>query len=442
MDIAVLVLFSVLLLLCVIADVSVVYAMLAGYLLFSFYALYRKFKIKDIIRMSLDGVNTAKNILVTFMLIGVLTALWRAGGTIPAIVSFTTKFMTPSTFVLFAFLVNCLVSFLTGTAFGTAATMGAICVTLSEALGVNPVMTGGAILSGAYFGDRCSFVSTSALLVSTLTKTKLHDNMKGMVKTAAVPFAVTCVFYIIYGLVMPSSGVADTSVTDVFSEYFNMGFFAFLPAFVMLGLSFARVNVKITMLVTIVCSALVCVFNENVSVLDVARYSVLGFSPDNEKVAAMLSGGGVVSMLRVSLIVFVSSCYSGIFRKTGLLDSLKKIIRKLSKRATNFELVLVTSVFSSMIACNQTLSIMLTHQICEEFEKDKEKMAIFLENSAVVVAPLVPWSIACATVFDSSGAPGNSFVTALFLFLVPIWNLVYERIKYLKSKIETKSVDN
>ncbi len=430
MDIAVLVLFSVILLLCVIADVSVLYAMLAGYFVFSFYALYRKYKIKDVLKMSLDGANTAKNILVTFVLIGILTALWRSGGTLAAIVSFTTDFMTPSTFVLFAFLVNCLVSFLTGTAFGTAATMGAICMTISETLGANPFVTGGAILSGAYFGDRCSFVSTSALLVSTLTETKLHDNMKGMVKTAAVPFVTTCVLYIIYGFSVPSSGIADASVMDVISAHFNMGFLAFLPAFVMLGLSFARVNVKITMLATVLVSALVCIFNENMSVSDVLRCSVFGFSPDNEQVAEMFSGGGVVSMLRVSFIVLISSCYSGIFRKTGLLDSLKNVMRKLSKRVTTFELVLMTSVFSAIITCNQTLSIMLTHQICEEFEKDNGKMAIFLENSAVVVAPLVPWSIACATVFDSSGAPGNSFVTALFLFLVPLWSLLCERLKY------------
>ena len=442
MDIAVLVLFSAVLLLCVIADISVVYAMLAGYLLFSFYALHRKFKIKDILKMSLDGVNAAKNILITFMLIGVLTALWRAGGTIPAIVCFTTDFMTPSTFVLFAFLVNCLVSFLTGTAFGTAATMGAVCMTISETLGVNPIMTGGAILSGAYFGDRCSFVSTSALLVSTLTKTKIHNNMKGMVKTSAVPFAITCVFYIIYGFATPSFGFADTSVTDVFSSYFNMGIFAVLPAIVMLALSFARVNVKLTMLVTVICSALVCVFNENTAFSDVLKYSVLGFSPDSEQVASMLSGGGIVSMLRVSAIVFISSCYSGIFRKTGLLDSLKNVMRKLSKRVTSYELVLLTSVFSAMISCNQTLSIMLTHQICEEFEKDNGKMAIFLENSAVVVAPLVPWSIACATVFDSSGAPAMSFLTAVFLFLVPLWNVVFERIKHFHGQTLAKNVDN
>ena len=428
MDIAVLVLFSAILLLCVIADVSVVHAMLAGYLLFSFYALYRKFKIKDVVIMSLDGVNSAKNILVTFVLIGILTALWRAGGTIPAIVCFTTRFMNVSTFMLFAFLVNCLVSFLTGTAFGTAATMGAVCMTVSEALGANPLVTGGAILSGAYFGDRCSFVSTSALLVSTLTKTKIYDNIKGMVKTAAVPFVITCAFYIVYGFAVPGRGEADVFVTDVFSSYFNMGLVAFLPAVVMLALSFARVGVKLTMLVTVLVSVLVCIFNENASVSDVVRYSFLGFSPQNEQVAQMLSGGGIVSMLRVSAIVFISSCYTGIFRKTGLLDSLKKVMRKLSQRVTSFELVLVTSVFSSAIACNQTLSIMLTHQICEEFEKDKGRMAIFLENSAVVVAPLVPWSIACATALDSSGAPIKSFVSALFLFLVPLWNLVGERI--------------
>lgn len=116
--------------------------------------------------MSAQGVRAAKNILTTFVLIGILTSLWRAGGTIPAIVCYSVRVMEPRLFLVCSFLLNCLVSFLTGTAFGSAATMGAVCMTMAAALGADPLMTGGAILSGVYFGDRCSPVSTSALLVA------------------------------------------------------------------------------------------------------------------------------------------------------------------------------------------------------------------------------------------------------------------------------------
>ena len=145
--------------------------------------------------MSWKGIKTAKNIFITFLLIGMLTALWRAAGTIPSIVSFCVGLMNPSVMIVMAFLLNCLVSVLTGTAFGTAATIGVICMTMAKAMGCKEILTGGAILSGVIFGDRSSPVSTSALLVSELTPTNNFDNIRLMVRTAFVPLILTCAFY-------------------------------------------------------------------------------------------------------------------------------------------------------------------------------------------------------------------------------------------------------
>ena len=188
METIILLLFVCILLGCVLLDISILYALLLGYILFAVYSFKKGFSFKEIIRMSLEGVKTAKNILITFVLIGILTALWRAGGTIPTIVCYSVKIMQPKLFFVITFLLNALVSFLTGTSFGTAATIGAICVTMGHALELNPIMVGGAMLSGAFFGDRCSPVSTSALLVADLTKTDLYKNIKLMLKTAVVPF--------------------------------------------------------------------------------------------------------------------------------------------------------------------------------------------------------------------------------------------------------------
>ena len=170
MEITILIIFILGLTASVIARIPIIYALLFGYLLFSAYALKKGYSVKAVLKMSFEGIKTTKNILITFMLIGVLTALWRAGGTIGAIISYSEKLISPKSFVIAAFLLNCLVSFLTGTAFGTAATMGAICMTIAYAMGINPLMVGGAVLSGSYFGDRCSPVSTSALLVSEIMR--------------------------------------------------------------------------------------------------------------------------------------------------------------------------------------------------------------------------------------------------------------------------------
>ena len=160
MELLVFSLFAAALLVCVIFHISLLFALLLGYVIFALYAIRKGFSLPEVLGMSAQGVRAAKNILTTFVLIGILTSLWRAGGTIPAIVCYSVRVMEPRLFLVCSFLLNCLVSFLTGTAFGSAATMGAVCMTMAAALGADPLMTGGAILSGVYFGDRWSPVST------------------------------------------------------------------------------------------------------------------------------------------------------------------------------------------------------------------------------------------------------------------------------------------
>ena len=155
---AVLVVFAVTLIGCILAGIPILAALALGYLI-----LNRGYTVRDIFGMSWKGIKTAKNILITFLLIGMLTALWRAAGTIPAIVSYCAGLMNPSVMILMAFLLNCLVSVLTGTAFGTAATMGVICMTMAKAMGCNEILTGGAILSGISGGGSRKFVADGEL---------------------------------------------------------------------------------------------------------------------------------------------------------------------------------------------------------------------------------------------------------------------------------------
>ena len=150
--------------------------------------------------MALSGVRTVRNILLAFVLIGVMTALWRSAGTIPVLVCYASALIRPAVFVVMTFLLNCLLSFLTGTSFGTSATMGVICAAMGAAMGVDVRIVGGAVLSGAYFGDRCSPVSTSALLVAEVTQTVIFDNIRRMLRTALVPFLLSCAVYAMLGL--------------------------------------------------------------------------------------------------------------------------------------------------------------------------------------------------------------------------------------------------
>lgn len=418
--------FCALLIICIITGKSILYALLAGLIIFSLYGKKQGYSWRQISRMALQGVWKVKNILLTFILIGMLTALWRQAGTIPAIICYTVHLIKPSTFLLMTFLLNCLISVLTGTALGTAATIGVVCATMASALGIPSWMTGGAILSGVYFGDRCSPVSTSALLVAELTETGIYTNIKNMIKSALAPFTITCILYLTVSIQLHGK----TEMPDLghaFGSEFRLSWIALLPAAVILLLSVVQAGVKIAMIASIVTAIPVCIGLQNMAFTELPELLLNGFHSTDVAVAAMLNGGGITSMLKVGAIVCISSSYSGIFQATGILNGFQKMVCLLANRTKPYFAVLVTSILTSVMACNQTLAIMLTGQLCSRTEPDKLRFANNLEDSAVIIAPLVPWSIACAVPLTAAGAPGYSVLFAVFLYLLPLCDLVLKK---------------
>ena len=127
-------------------------------------------------------------------------------------------------------------------------------------------------------------------------------------------------------------------------------------------------------------------------------------------------------MVKVFCIVCLSSCYSGMFNGTGLLKIFRGGLNRLSERILPFGSILLTSIVTVMVSCNQALAIMLTQQLCVDTEPDPETMASHLENTVVVVAPLIPWSIAGAVPLATVGAPTACILTACYLYLLPAWN--------------------
>lgn len=433
MEILTLSLFCLALMICIVFDASVLYALGAGLIIFSAYALIKKNSFKSILKMIFNGIKTAKNVLIVFLIVGMLTASWRASGTIPFIISSAVRLINPSFFVLMTFLLCCGVSFLMGTSFGSSATIGVICMTMAYSMNINPVIAGGAMLSGVLFGDRCSPVSTSALLISELTKTDIFTNIKNMFRTAAVPFALTCIMYVFLGFSAGDGGEVP-DLNAVFSKEFSLHWLAVIPAVVILTLSLLKVKVKLAMLASIASALIIGLTVEKIEFFEFLKIMIIGFEAETPEIKHMIDGGGLVSMLKSAAIVCLSSAYSGIFSATGLLNSLKEKTDILSKKITPFGATMITSVFTSLISCNQTLAIILAHQLCEECEKDKNKAAINLENSAVVISPLVPWSIAGAVPLASSGAPTASLLFAGFLYILPIYSLIAALIKSRKDK--------
>ncbi|EEO41926.1 hypothetical protein FSDG_00485 [Fusobacterium animalis 7_1] len=415
-------LFSLSLITCLLLKFSVVYALVIGYIIFIIYGLIKRHNLIILIKKSFEGVLTVKNILLVFILIGMITALWRASGTIAFIVYMGSKLISPSILILLTFLLCSILSVLIGTSLGTAATMGVICASIGKTMGVNPYYVGGAVLSGIYFGDRCSPMSTSALLIAELTKTNLYTNIKLMVKTSVVPFVVTCLFYLFLGFKSTVSNIS-VNVTEIFKQNYNLNIIVIIPAILIVILSILKINVKKTMLVSIVISFIIAIFIQRDSIVALINYCIFGYHHPNERLNLMMKGGGILSMVNVSLIVGISSSYSGIFKETKMLVSLKKHLKDFSKKTSSYFVIFLSSIISGAIACNQSLGTILTNELCGELV-EKQKMAIILENTIVLLAGLIPWNIAMEVPLKAIDVGIMAGVYAFYLYFLPLWNLI------------------
>ncbi len=433
MEILTLALFCAMLLLCLLLDVSILWALAAGLLLFFLYGRRKGFSAREILHFYLSGVKTVQNILITFVLIGAMTALWRAAGTISMIVCCAVRLVRPQIFLLMTFLLNCAVSVLTGTSFGTAATMGVICSTMGASLGVAPILTGGAILSGIFFGDRCSPVSTSALLVATVTKTDIFQNVKRMLASAALPFVISCGVYALLGIRFAGTGTVP-ALAGIFAQELVLSGWTLLPAGVLFLLALCRVKVKLCMAASILTAIPICLVMQKTPAAALFSLLLRGYTAEHAEAAAMLNGGGIFSMVKVGTIVCLSSAYAGIFQRTPLLDGIRRTLGAVRERTTTAFAATLTAVFTSAIACNQTLAIMLTDQLCRTQEMDEKDFALTLEDTAVVIAPLIPWSIAGAVPLATVGAPGTSVFLACFLYLLPVCSCVRDARRKRKAK--------
>jgi len=426
METLVILIFIAFLIVCLFSGLPVICALAAGFFLFFGYGILTGHAPSKMARAALSGVLKIRMILQIFVLIGLLTALWREAGTIPAITYYASAFAKPGVMVLMCFLLNCLISFLTGSSFASSATMGVITMSMARMAGISPLIAGGAILSGVYFGDRSSPVSSSALLIATVTGTDIFDNIRECMKTAVIPFVLSCIIYSILGLAI-GTGVQTGSaagIRELFAEEFRLGFLPLIPAILILIFASFRVKMLYSMAASVLAGFFISIFYQGAPLMQVLRDMVLGYRAVIPELSPMISGGGLWSMLGPGIIVSLSSSYAGMFEETGLLQKLKSRIAAVAARTSPFFATVLTSIVTTAVACNQTLAVVLTEQLCHELEPDTQRFAVDMENSTAVIAAQIPWNIACAVPLATVGAPSAAVLAACYLYLLPLVHLV------------------
>ena len=422
--------FIVVMVSAIIFDYTMIIALVIGLAAFMLVGKHRGFSFKSMAKMGMEGGKTSLIVLEVMCIIGFVTATWRISGTITVFVYYGMRIITPSLFLIITFLLSCLLSYALGTSFGVAGTVGVIFMTLARSGGVDPVITAGVLMSGVYFGDRGSPVSSSANMVASITDTKIYDNVKQMMKVAIVPFAITLIAYSILSVTNPISHV-DTELVKAFESEFNLSMWAFVPAVFMILLPLLKVGVITSMGVSIVSGFLVACLVQKIPLLEVIKVCIMGYKADGEGLGAILNGGGLVSMLEIVGILIISSCYSGIFTETGMLDSLQEKLSSMCTKFGRYTVMFLMSLASAAIFCNQTIATLICADLLKkpylEGGGTKEEMAIDMENTVILIACLVPWCIGCSVPLSFFGVGPECLPYAIYMYAVPLLYFVLKK---------------
>ena len=367
---------------------------------FALLALKRNNTIDSVINISLEYSKKSKVVLIIFLFVGALTASWLSSGTIPGIVYFGIKFINPALFIFFTFLITSIVAFFLGSSFGTASTIGIALMAIARSGNIDVNITGAAIISGMYFGDRWSPLSSSANLVASLTGIDIYSNLKNLVKSMIIPYILTSLFYIF----LSKNYILNTSestISELISSTYNLDIrFIFIPVVSIVIFSLLRINVRISMGVSIILASIIAVIIQKEEIISVIKYLSLGFYKfDGTALEKIIKGGGVKSMLNASILIIISCSLVGIFEQLNILNYVKNKIMNVKNRADLFRNTIFVSIITGMVGANQTIAVIMTENIVEKVydEKKVERMELAkdIENSAIVLPAIIPWNIAC-----------------------------------------------
>jgi NhaC family Na+:H+ antiporter len=384
-------------------------------------------------------LRVVSNCIPTFLIVimvGMLVGIWMAGGTVPALMYYGMKIISPKILVPLAFVLCALTSEFTGTSFGSVATMGLAMVGVASTTTIPLALVIGAVVCGAWFGDKMSPLSDTTVLASGVSNVPLYEHINSMTYTTIPAALISLVLFTIAGLVYSGGSIDNTKaelICDTLSSHFNINVILILPAILVLLVAVFKLPSLLGMGMTVVVSMVFAMIFQKVNFVDLMNYAAGGFKIETgvAVVDPMLNRGGISSMTGLLVTFIVASVMGGIISSTGILEVLAKdVLLKFIKNRTI--LVTVTLAYCYIInfltAGGQTVAIIVTEQT---FEDAYDQMGISrrvlsrtLEDAGTLSAPIVPWGV--ATIFVTSVLNcGTEYIKyCWFIFIVPIFSVL------------------
>lgn len=379
--------------------------------------------------------------------VGMMIASFMAAGTVPTILVAGLKLITPKVFLALTFIMCCIMSVIMGTSWGTLGTVGIAMMGVGAGLGVNPAITAGAVVSGAWFGDKMSPMSDSTIMCSTITETYIMDHIKAMMQTTIPAAVVSVIIYLGIGIFISGDSYDASTVDSIMNGLkgmFHINLIPVIPIVIVIVMILMKKGTIVSMMSGTVVAILIAVIYQGYSVADMGTFLYSGFTCDteNEILISLLNRGGMTSMLSL-LAVFVGGLgLGGILDKTGMLETIFHYITEKYKSPRGIMLMAwcATLLCILVIADNNFAFVMVATLFGSAFQKynlKSQNLSRILEDVGTLGSALVPWNVGAQFAAGVLGVSTLAYMPYAFLnWMTPILSLAFIILQVKIKKIE------
>lgn len=371
--------------------------------------LFYKVPWKDIDGAIGDNIKTIGPAILILFLIGAVSGSWMMSGVVPTMIFYGMKILTPSLFLFMACIICALVSLVTGSSWTTVATVGIALIGIGTAHGFPSGWTAGAIISGAYFGDKISPLSDTTVLASSVGEVPLFKHIRYMLITTVPSFTIALIVFLFVSLNHTATGSDQAlSFAEGLQNSFVISPWLLLVPLVTALLIALRLPAAVILFLSALLAGIVMVFiqpdivahigdGDRFRGLMITFFSSTSIDTGNETLSNLVQTRGMKGMLSTVFLIFCASAFGGALTGGGMMKSLTAALaRGISGRRSLVSSTVATGLFSNMATGDQYLSIVLTGNIFKHLYKDKgfegRLLSRSTEDSATVTSVLVPWN--------------------------------------------------
>ena len=380
--------------------------------------------------------------LLILLCVGMLSGSWMISGVVPTLIYYGVQMMSPQFFLVSSCAICALVSLSSGSSWTTIATIGVALLGIGHALGVSEAWTAGAIISGAYFGDKMSPLSDTTILASSATGTDLFVHIRYMMLTTAPTFVITLIIFLVAGLSFGGEQQLHISLyTEGLARTFNISLWTLLVPLltgVMIG---RRVPSLIVLFVSSVMAGIVALILQPHILMEIAGsesltrglaityYGATHVQTGHAELNELISTGGMAGMLNTIWLILCAMCFGASMVASGMIESLTRVIvRWVRSRLTLVSSTVGTGIFLNITTGDQFISIVLNADIYKEVYKEQGYESRLLsrttEDAATVTSVLIPWNTCGMTQSTVLGVPTLTYLPYCFFnYLSPLMSI-------------------